>query len=752
MEIFKLFGRILVDNTDAVDNIKDTEKKAEDAAKAFDEMATQAGVMAGAVVAAGAAIVTAIGVKAVMAADEFQKSMSKLQAQTGASDEEMKKFRESAIALYETGAGQSVDDIAQAMSELSRTAGLSGAELEKTTKNALNLRDTFDMGINESARTANSLMKNFGISADQAYTLIAQGAQQGANKNGDLLDTLNEYSVQFSAMGLSAEEFTGVLIDGAKNGAFSIDKVGDAVKEFTIRSKDGSKASMNAFQQLGFNADRMTKAFANGGEGARVAFDQVADALAGIEDPVKKNAIGVALFGTQFEDLEADAIEALGNIQTKTNQNADTLKKIDETKTSTFGEQLVLLGRQLETNLFIPLGDKIAPKLKEFTDWIKDNSPQIKSVLGSAVDKLAGFFNGLADAVKFVIDNFKALSPLIAGVTAMIIAQFVIGTLIPMYKTWRIATAGMTVAQAALNAVMALNPFTWVALAIGAVIAAIVALVVYWDEVKAAAKATWGWIASFFKTKIGMIVAVLGGPITIAMMIIANWKKVKAMAISIWDSIVSFFNGKIGKLVLLFSGPIGMGISIIKNWSLIKTRAIEIWDAIVGKFQSVRDKIVGFFSSIKNGIKNAFSSLFEIVKKPLNAMIGGINIFINAYEKMIKKIAGMINKIPRVKIKVPGTDGFDFGLPKFPTLEIDDIPLLADGGVIQRTGSVIVGEEGPELLELPRAAQVTPLDKTGQSIVININDAKVFNERDGERLGELIVKSLKLKGIVPRGV
>jgi hypothetical protein len=310
----------------------------------------------------------------------------------------------------------------------------------------------------------------------------------------------------------------------------------------------------------------------------------------------------------------------------------------------------------------------------------------------------------------------------------------------------------MTVAQAALNAVMALNPFTWVALAIGAVIAAIVALVVYWDEVKAAAKATWGWIASFFKTKIGMIVAVLGGPITIAMMIIANWKKVKSMAISIWDSIVSFFNGKIGKLVLLFSGPIGMGISIIKNWSLIKARAIEIWDAIVAKFLNVRDKIVGFFSSMKSSIKNAFSSLAEIIKKPLNAIIGGLNTFINAYEKVINKIAGMINKIPKVKISIPGTSGFDFGLPKFPTIDIPDIPMLAEGGIIRKAGSVIVGEEGPELLELPRAAQVKPLDKTGQSIVININDAKVFNERDGERLGELIVKSLKLKGIVPRGV
>lgn len=42
-------------------------------------------------------------------------------------------------------------------------------------------------------------MKNFNISAEEAYGLIATGAQNGADKNGDLLDTLNEYSAQFAA-------------------------------------------------------------------------------------------------------------------------------------------------------------------------------------------------------------------------------------------------------------------------------------------------------------------------------------------------------------------------------------------------------------------------------------------------------------------------------------------------------------------------------------------------------------------------
>ncbi|RKJ35997.1 phage tail protein, partial [Butyricicoccus sp. 1XD8-22] len=160
--------------------------------------------------------------------------------------------------------------------------------------------------------------KNFGISADEAYNIIAVGAQNGADKNGDLLDTLNEYSVQYASLGLSADEFIASLVAGAESGAFSIDKVGDAVKEFNIRAKDGSKSSMEAFTALGLNAEEMTKQFAQGGETANAAFFNVIQKLQEIEDPLLKNTIGVQLFGTQFEDLEASILPVLGGIKDST--------------------------------------------------------------------------------------------------------------------------------------------------------------------------------------------------------------------------------------------------------------------------------------------------------------------------------------------------------------------------------------------------------------------------------------------------
>jgi hypothetical protein len=69
------------------------------------------------------------------------------------------------------------------------------------------------------------------------------------------------------------------------------------------------------------------------------------------------------------------------------------------------------------------------------------------------------------------------------------------------------------------------------------------------------------------------------------------------------------------------------------------------------------------------------------------------------------------------------------------------VPALATGGNIQQPGRVLVGERGPEFLDLPRGARVTPLENTG--ITININNPHLFNERDADRLGQLIVGRLR---------
>ena len=207
----------------------------------------------GGIATVGATAAGAVAGYLVKSGTEYIRTMNDVSAQTGMTGEELKAFGDTTREIWKNGGGENLQEVADALTNIKQASGLAGDELKTAAESALLLKDSFGFEVEESTRAATSLMKNFGISAEEAYGLIATGSQNGANKNGDLLDTLNEYSVHYKALGLDADQFVTSLISGAEAGSFSIDKIGDAVKEFTIRSKDGSDTTADAFKQLGLN-------------------------------------------------------------------------------------------------------------------------------------------------------------------------------------------------------------------------------------------------------------------------------------------------------------------------------------------------------------------------------------------------------------------------------------------------------------------------------------------------------------------
>ena len=312
-----------------------------------------AGITAGAAAAATATtgLLARLG-------DGFNQAVNQIGASTGATGKDLKQLGQIAQAVYSHNFGDSLEDVADGISVVRQTTQLMGKELQAATEAGFALRDTFGYDLAESARTASSLMKNFQIDAEKAYNIIAVGAQNGADQNGDLLDTLNEYSAQYAALGLSADQFVNGLISGAKAGVFSIDKVGDAVKEFNIRAKDGSKSTTGAFATLKLNATKTMQAFASGGDTAQWAFFQVVRALESMQDPVAKNQTAVALFGTQYEDLEQTVLPVLASMEDSSKQAYDALGQINQVKYDDLGSAMEGLKRTIEGAL-LPSASKI---------------------------------------------------------------------------------------------------------------------------------------------------------------------------------------------------------------------------------------------------------------------------------------------------------------------------------------------------------------------------------------------------------
>lgn len=383
--------------------------------------------------------------------DGFTEAEKIVTGMTGATGPELDSLMESAERVFSSSHAENLQAVATAMASVRRSTGLVGDELEQATSAGLALEETLGYDVAETSRTASSLMKNFGLTAEEAYNIITAGAQNGADKNGDLLDVLNEYSAQYAALGLSADQFLTSLVAGADAGVFSVDKVGDAVKEFNIRAKDGSDTSAQAFEAMGMNADEMTARFAAGGEVASAAFFEVVNALNAMEDPVQKNAAAVGLFGTMYEDLEANVLPVLSSIETGTINVDNALATVTDQAGS--------------------LSD----------NW-QEASNSVSTAFTSAVEPaVSGLSNGVAGVVKSTGDFLQEHPAVTKAITAIGVglAAVVVGITGVVFVT-QVAIPAVTAFGVALNT--ALGPIGWVALAVTGVVAAVGALVALFQD------------------------------------------------------------------------------------------------------------------------------------------------------------------------------------------------------------------------------------------------------------------------------
>ena len=221
-----------------------------------------------------------------------------------------------AQAVYQSGVGDSLMDVTQATASIYQLTGQTGPALQDMTTYALVLAETFGMDVGESARTAAVLMETFGISGRDAYDLIAAGAQGGADKNGNLLDTINEYAPYFKDAGKEADEMFSAIITGAQQGVYDVDKIGDAWKEFMLRVTSGDEGPKQALSDLGFAADDVTRKIAAGGDAADLATQEIIEALAKVEDPYEQNRLAIELFGTQWEDTSGKVLPIFEGMKT----------------------------------------------------------------------------------------------------------------------------------------------------------------------------------------------------------------------------------------------------------------------------------------------------------------------------------------------------------------------------------------------------------------------------------------------------
>ena len=583
LDLGTLFGKIEIDTKEATSSLQGIKNNSDVSSGGILNLSSNIKKFV-----AGAVTITAVTVvikevaetivSCVNKALDLDKSLNNLQATTGAADEEMAGLETSLKNIYANNYGEDFEDIANALSEVKTQTGLAGEELEKTTENALAMRDTFDMEIRESIRSVDMMMKQFGLTSDEAYNLIAQGAQNGLNKNDNLLDSINEYSVHFSQLGFNAEEMFNMFSNGAQSGVFDIDKLGDAVKEFGIRTKDGSKTTIEAFQILNLNADEMQQKFAQGGEVANEAFKEVITALNNCDNEVDKTTAGVNLFGTMWEDLGGEAINALTNTNGAISTIEDNLESIKQIKYDDFLSAIEGIGRQLEVGIMIPIGEKILPILNDFANWINEHMPNIQLVfqivsnaIGVAIDFIVGgikrfietcsdtntnvgaIWNSIKEVIVYVLDYVQVWIENFIQQVKLIWSLFGDEILLVIKTSWDniciIVETALKIIKNIINILTNLIKGDWSAV---------------WESIKSLFTDIWSGIVNLISTFLGNIHNIAVEKATeISNKWTEIWIGVKNTIIEIWTSICNWFSEKITNIQLKnYLQDFGMDIKI----------------------------------------------------------------------------------------------------------------------------------------------------------------------------------------------
>ena len=288
------------------------------------------GALAGGLLGGGLAGLATAGLEAVVSGfsdaialgNEFNTALGDLQAKTGATTEEMKELEQASKDAFLGGVGESVAEATQILGNTQIRLGdiFSTKEISDFTTQAQALAKTFDLDVNEVVTKATPLIKQYGLSAQEAFETIAFSLQNGANAQDDILDSFAEYSQLAQEAGFSAQEL-GILISQAgEDGAFNTDKLVDSLKEAQIRINAGDYK--DAFKGLKDGADEAQKGVISSVEEIIRKADSgelsIKDALAlstqeieeaydsgQISDAIRSK-LQVAIAGTPAEDLGAD--------------------------------------------------------------------------------------------------------------------------------------------------------------------------------------------------------------------------------------------------------------------------------------------------------------------------------------------------------------------------------------------------------------------------------------------------------------
>ena len=233
-----------------------------------------------------------------------------------------------------------------------------------------------------------------------------------------------------------------------------------------------------------------------------------------------------------------------------------------------------------------------------------------------------------------------------------------------------------TAAQAAFNAVAAVNPYVLIAAAIAAVIAG---LAYFFTQTKTG-QAVWQAFTDFLKSTWDSLAAVAGpiwqgvlnaiSPIVDAVknlwssfqeFITTLWQGIVALAAPIWNVLVTVISAVWNNIVTAVSVAINLVSTVISNvmnvisaawssvWNVISTVASTVWTVIQTVISTAINAVAAILSAVTSAIQGNWSAVWaniqNLVSIVWNGIISVVSTAINGVLSVIQAVMSAINSI-----------------------------------------------------------------------------------------------------------
>lgn len=664
-----------------------------------------------------------IGTKAMDAYSETENAVTKVNAYFGETGQAAEESANVIKSVYSDGVGESMDSVADAVLMVKKNLGdLSETDLTNLTQQAITLDELYGIDMNETLRGVNSLMQQYGLTAQEAMDYIVVGTQNGLDKTNELGDNLSEYAGKFSQAGYSASEYFQLLDNGLKNGAYNLDKVNDAINEVTTRLVDGTIGeSIGSFST---KTQELFTSWQNGGATQKQVIDSIVADIGNCTNQQEALNLAALAFGTMAEDGNLKFITSLTSVGSTYDSVKGSAQGMFDATTTPM-QQMESNTRKLQQAL-VPLGEKLA----ELANAILPPLVSVITTIGGWFERLPGPVQNFVIILGALLAAFTALTPVIAAISvAMGALNVSMLPIIAVIAAVAAAIAGIIVIIQNWGAITQWFGELWntICTGIGAMVDSLKA---WFSNLWTHLQSVWEGICNVVQTAVMLLGSIIQGAIDIITLPFQMiWENCKGIVSSVWEGIksvvssaihavsstISSVMGAIKNVISTVWNAISSKVSSVLNaikttvstiFNAVKSVASSVWNGIKSVISSVVDGIKSKVSSVFNGVKSTVTSIFNGIKSTATSVWNGIKDAIikpveaakNAVKGIIDKITGFFSgmKLELPKIKLPHfkiSGKLSLSPPSVPHLSID---WYKEGGIL--TKPTVFGMNGSSLM------------------------------------------------------